>query len=82
MGVARASTHKERDVEPVTNQVELLGEALDSGIANIDTVEEGHHEDDEQDGEDSEIELPDKALLGISAIVNLDLAYDLLVEEV
>lgn len=81
MGFVEASAYKKCDVEPVANQVELLGEALDSGIADVDAVEEGHHEDDEQDGEDSEVKLPDKALLGISSIQILDIPHGFLIEK-
>jgi hypothetical protein len=67
----RSRTYKEGNVESVVNEIEVLNHALDTRIADIDAVQEGHHVNDEEDGVDDQIELPDKPALslGINGLI-------------
>ena len=59
-------TYEESNVELVAGSNPQLGrEALDPGVADVDAVQERHHVDDIQDGEDGEIQLPQQPFLGL-----------------
>lgn len=66
-------SHEKSNVEPVASQLEFLSQALDSGIADVDAIQEGHHEDHEQNRKDSEVDLAHEAILQGLVAVALDI---------
>jgi len=62
----RGVVGKQSDIEAAALvEVQLRSQSLDRGIADVDAVQEGHHVDDEEDGEDDQVELHDEPALGL-----------------
>jgi hypothetical protein len=58
-------TYKERDIESIPNEIKLGNHSLDTSIADIDTVQKGHHVYHKEGREYDKVEFPNQPTLGL-----------------
>lgn len=58
-------TYEERDIESIPNEIKLSDHSLDTSIADIDTVQKGHHVYHKEGREYDKVEFPHQPTLGL-----------------
>lgn len=57
--------YKERDIESIPDEIKFSDHSLDTSIANVDTVQKGHHIYHKESREYDEVEFRNQPTLGL-----------------